>query len=129
MPPRDNPLKEYRDNIRQILQNSGTPQCSVHLEKVGKPGKHWTFFDNDEGDSSNDAETEDTTVYGIGSHTKLLIALLLSIIVDTLSYSERPEHQKYQKLRQLWHNPWDARFRDIFNYFSDTKISTLPRNP
>jgi CubicO group peptidase (beta-lactamase class C family) len=132
MPPRDNPLKKYGDDIRQILQNSGTAQCSIHVERVGnsgKSGKHWSFFDSDEGGSSNEAETEDTIVYGIGSHTKLLIALLLSIIVDKLSCSKGPEHQKYRTLRDNWHNPWDARFTDIFNYFSDTKISTLPRNP
>lgn len=114
---------ELKDDIRQILQSSRVAQYSIHVEKVGKGGKegqHW---------SSDNAESEDTTIYGIGSITKQLIALFLCIIINELSYSEKQEHENYRTIRRNWEDPWDVKFTDLFNYFSDTKILPLPRNP
>jgi hypothetical protein len=118
-----------KDDIRQILRISGVSQCSIYFEKVGKDGQHWTVFDDDKGESSDNTENEDTAIYGIGSHTKQLIALLLCIIVDKLSYSEKPEHENYRAIRRKWRDPWDVKFTDVFNSFSEKKIPTLPRNP
>lgn len=123
---------DLKDDIRRILQNSGVGQCSAYVEKVKtgeKDGQHWTVSDNDTEESSDDLESEDTTIYGIGSITKQLVMLHLSIIVNDLSYSEEQKHASYRILRRKFDNPWDVKFTDLFNYFSDTKISPLPRNP
>ena len=126
-------LSELEGDIRQILQISSVAQCSVYIEKVGtvrKNKQHWTVFNNVTDASSNDTENEDTTIYGIGSLTGQLIILLLSIIVDKLSYSEQQEYANYRAIRRDWHDPWDVEFTHLFNFFSDeTKISTLPRHP
>jgi CubicO group peptidase (beta-lactamase class C family) len=123
---------ELENDIRQLLQFSGAGQCSIHVEKVGKEGKdgqHWTVFDNDAARSSDNAKIGETTIYGIGSITKQLIALLLCLIIDKLSYSEKQEYENYRTIRRNWENPWDVKFTDLFNYFSDSKLSPLPRNP
>lgn len=129
MAPRDNFLSDCGDEIRQILQHAGVAQGSVHVERVGKFKQERTFYIDDEEEASSRTQSEDTFVYGIGSHTKLLVALLLSIVVDKLSYLQGDTYQNYRILRDIYDHPWETLFTELFNRFSNRKISTLPGNP
>lgn len=129
MPSHENFLDDLGDYIRRILQDAGVPQCSIHLEKYGSFRQERTFYIDKEEEQSSGTKTGDTIVYGVGSHTKLLVALLLSLIVDKLSYSQEKGCEKYKTLRDIFNKPWETPFTELFNHFSDTKISTLPRNP
>lgn len=128
MASRGNLLDDCGDDIRRILQHAGVAQGSIHLEKYGEFIQERTFYIDKEGEHSSGTGAGDTIVYGIGSHTKLLIALLLSLIVDKLSYSEAKGCENYRTLRDVWGKPWEASFTDIFEHFTGIKMS-LPRNP
>jgi CubicO group peptidase (beta-lactamase class C family) len=129
MAPHDDLLNDCRDQIRQILQHAGIAQASIYVEKVGRFAQERTFYIDDEEEPPSGTRSEDTPVYGIGSHTKLLTVLLLSIVVDKLSYLQDEKYRKYRILREIYSNPWETPFTELFNYFSNKKISTLPRNP
>lgn len=129
MTPRDTFPSDCGDEIRQILQHAGASQSSIHVEKVGKFKQERTFYIDDEDEQSIATRSEETPLYGIGSLTKLLVALLLSIIVDQLSYLQGEKYRRYRMLRENFKNPWETPFTDLFNHFSDKKISKLSRNP
>jgi CubicO group peptidase (beta-lactamase class C family) len=131
-------LDSYLDNnardITRLLQHAGVAQADILIEKFGskpelRPSQQGTFHENDEDTRENNGGNGGTTIYAIGSLTKLLIALLMSIIVDRLSYSNEPEDEPYRRLRKSYPDPWDTSFTILFNNFSDRKMSTLPKNP
>ncbi len=121
--------------IRDLLRHAGVAQAAVHVEKYDKrpelrTSQHRTFYENDEEARRSNTEDDDgTAIYAIGSLTKLLIAVLVSIIVDRLSYSNKPEDKPYRRLRDSYPDPWNTSFTKLFNSFSEMKMSSLPKNP
>jgi CubicO group peptidase (beta-lactamase class C family) len=132
MPLHDRYLDNIAGDVRQLLRDAGVAQTSIWVEKFGsrqeQHSQKGTFHENEDA-RENDREDEGTTIYAIGSLTKLLIALLISIIVDKLSYSNEPEDEPYRKLRESYPDPWSTTFTILFNNFSDRKMSSLPKNP
>ena len=112
-----------------MLRSSRTPQGSIHVERVGQMPQHGTIYDSGEEEFGNDSDSEENTLYAIGSLTKFLVALLMSIIIDQLSLSKAEEHKRYRALRDISSNPWNCSFTTLFNAFSPTKIATLPQDP
>lgn len=119
--------------LRQLLQHAGVAQADICVEKFSsnqeqRTSQLGTFHENEEPRGINN-ENEGTAIYAIGSLTKLLIALLISIIVDKLPYSNVPEDEPYRRLRRSYPDPWNTSFTILFNNFSDMKMSSLPKNP
>jgi CubicO group peptidase (beta-lactamase class C family) len=122
-------LQNLTSELRQLLKHAGVTQADIHVQMSGHAPQQGTIHAN-EGDQRDNNEGRDgTTIYAIGSLTKVLIALLMSIIVDQLSCSTKPEDEHYRQLRRWNRDPWGMSFTTLFNYFSDTKISPLPGNP
>jgi len=133
MPLYDRYLYDIAGDIRQLLRDASVAQASVWVEKLSsrqeqQTSQKGTFHESNDA-RGNDREDEGTTIYAIGSLTKLLIALLITIIVDKLSYSNEPEDEPYRKLRESYPDPWNTTFTILFNNFSDIKMSPLPKNP
>jgi CubicO group peptidase (beta-lactamase class C family) len=105
-------------SAHQILKEGGTPQCSVWAQQ----GEGWqyrkTFHLHENDTARSDHERDDTTVYGIGSLTKIFVAYAVIILVDKLAKSNDLEEGKYEGLTEAWK-------RGIHKYL---KIS-LPQEP
>jgi CubicO group peptidase (beta-lactamase class C family) len=117
------------DNIQQIQHDGNTSQSSIHVELAGRPSQYRTYYNEGREEHSGDVEEDGSTIYAIGSLTKLLISLLVTIIIDSLSYSQEARHERYRILQEEFSDPWDTRFTDLYNRFSATQIEDLPRNP
>jgi CubicO group peptidase (beta-lactamase class C family) len=120
--------------IRQLLQHAGVAQADIGVEKYGsnpeqRTSQQRTFYESGGEARGHSRESDGTSIYAIGSLTKLLIAVLISTIVDKLSYSNEPEDEPYRKLRKSYPDPWNTTFTKLFNTFSGRKMSSLPKNP
>ena len=118
--------------IRQILQSANVSQATVHAEQAGGTPQRGIYSNNGGNESGGDIVDDDSTIYAIGSQTKLLIALLFIIIVDIpLSASQEERHEGYRILKQEFPNPWDIEFTVLFNRFHDdhNQIEDLPGKP
>jgi CubicO group peptidase (beta-lactamase class C family) len=129
MPHTPDLLRDFDGKIQQILQNGLTSQGSIYVERVGESKQHGTFYNSEGENNSRDSNNDDSTIYCIASITKILIALLLSIIVDGLSLSQELKHRRYRALRKFATDPWKTSFTSLFNCFSKTKIALLPQDP
>jgi CubicO group peptidase (beta-lactamase class C family) len=134
MPLPDNYLHIVAGHVRQLLRDAGVAQTDICVEKFGnnpekRTSQQGTFHENEKEARESNGENDGTTIYAIGSLTKLLMALLISIIVDKLSCSDEPKDEPYRKLRRLHPDPWNTTFTILFNNFSDRKMSPLPKNP
>lgn len=125
----DNFLNAFGGVFRQILRITGVAQADIHIEKVKATAQHQTIHENEEDDHENSGDHDGTNIYAIGSLTKVLVALLMSVIVDKLSFSDEPEDEPYRRLQNLGRDPWDISFTTLFNTFSDTEMSLLPKTP
>ena len=125
MPLSDDYLRNAADDVIPLLRHADVAQADIWVEKEQRTSQGGTFHENEEEFRENGG----TTIYAIGSLTKLLIALLMSIIVDRLSYSNEPQDEPYRRLRESSRDPWDTVFTILFNKFSDRKMSSLPKNP
>ncbi|KAI9773958.1 MAG: hypothetical protein M1839_001970 [Geoglossum umbratile] len=114
----DNTNARITVSAHQILKEGGTPQCSVWAQQ----GEGWQYrktfhLDGDDAPRSNQ-ERDGTTVYGIGSLTKIFVAYAVIILVDKLAKSNDLGEGTYETLREAWK-------RGIHKYL---KIS-LPQEP
>lgn len=123
-------LDRSANDIQQILKDANASQGSVHVEQTGtKTAKQYrTFYNNRERQHSEDSEDGDLTIYAIASLTKFLVSLTLTVIFDTLAFSDKPKHERYRML-QRFKTPWDVKFTELFNTFSGPQIEDLPGNP
>ena len=122
-------LVKFVSNIRRILQDGDTSQCSCHVEKLETTTQHRTYYNTGGSEQGGDSDDDGSTIYAIGSLTKLLISLLLMIIIDELPTSKEKDHEQYRILRKEFSDPWNAEFTTLFNRFSKTKIDDIPGNP
>lgn len=122
-------IEACADEIRTILQNARVAQTDVHVELFPKERHFSTLHENDGDDRKDNGGNQGTTMYAIGSLTKLLIAVILSIIVDKLSLSDDPEDERFRLLRRSGRDPWETPFVTLFNDFSEQKMEPLPQHP
>jgi CubicO group peptidase (beta-lactamase class C family) len=125
----DNYIDASAGEIRSILQNAHVAQADIHVEHFQHTQHHGTLHSNDVDHREDNADNEGTAIYAIGSLTKLLIAVILSIIVDRLSISDKSEDKLYRRLRRSGRDPWETKFTILFNEFSEQKMAPLPRDP
>jgi CubicO group peptidase (beta-lactamase class C family) len=119
--------------IWQLLHHASVAQADINIEKYGRnpeqrTSQQRTFYEDEEA-RRHSRENDGTSIYAIGSLTKLPVAVLISIIVDKLSYSNELEDEPYRKLRNSYPDPWNTSFTKLFNTFSGRKMSSLPKNP
>jgi CubicO group peptidase (beta-lactamase class C family) len=90
-------------NIKRILQEGGTPQCSVWAELPSGQQFHGTIHSHPLGPTnSNSYEQHDTIIYEIGSLTKMFIAYALVILVERLAKSDDPNCDRFRELQEAW---------------------------
>jgi CubicO group peptidase (beta-lactamase class C family) len=124
-------LADCRTASQKILQDGNGSQSSLHIEQAGGPAQCCTCY-NEEGNGHGSGREDDgSTIYAIGSLTKCPIALLVTIIIERLSFSEEKKHAGYRTLRREFPKPWATEFTKLFNRFQDThnQIQDLPRKP
>jgi CubicO group peptidase (beta-lactamase class C family) len=129
MPLHDGYLDSIASDVQRQLKDAGVAQADIVVEKVGRTSQQKTYLENGEEPSEHTQGNEGTNIYAIGSLTKLLIALLISIIVEKLSKSEKLEDKPYRRLRESYPEPLDTPFTILFNHFSHIKMLSLPKNP
>jgi CubicO group peptidase (beta-lactamase class C family) len=106
-------------NIERILQEGGTPQCSVWVERPNSQQFHRTIHSHPLGDTnSNDYERNDTVLYDIGHLTMMFTAYALVILVERLAKSDDPNCDRFRDLQ----DGWDRGVQKFLNI-------TLPGNP
>jgi CubicO group peptidase (beta-lactamase class C family) len=125
----DNYIDTSAGEIRPILQKARVAQADIHVEHFQHTQHRGTLYENDVDHREDNAGNEGTTIYAIGSLTKLLVAVILTIIVDRLSLSNEPEDELYRRLRRSGRDPWETKFTILFNEFSKQKMTSLPRDP
>jgi CubicO group peptidase (beta-lactamase class C family) len=125
----DNYIDISAGEIRPILHNARVAQADIHVEHFQHTQHHGTLHENHVDVGEDDADNDGTAIYAIGSLTKLLIAVILSIIVDRLSLSDEPEDEMYRRLRRFGRDPWETVFTILFNEFSEQRIAPLPQDP
>jgi CubicO group peptidase (beta-lactamase class C family) len=125
----DNYIDTSAGEIRPILQNARVAQADIHVEHFQHAQHHGTLHEDNVDHREDNAGNEGTAIYAIGSLTKLLIAVILSIIVDRLSLSDEPEDELYRRLRSSGRDPWETKFIILFNEFSEQKMAPLPQDP
>ncbi|KIM93727.1 hypothetical protein OIDMADRAFT_61364 [Oidiodendron maius Zn] len=116
-------------NIHRILQDGDTSQSSCHAEKVNTTVQDRIYYNREGSEQGIHLDDNGSTIYAIGSLTKLLISLLLMIIIDKLSASKEDKHKRYRKLGEEFSDPWNVEFTILFNRFSKTEIADIPGNP
>jgi CubicO group peptidase (beta-lactamase class C family) len=90
-------------SIERILQEGGTPQCSIWAELPKGQQFHRTVHSHPPGHTnSNDYERNDTILYDIGSLTKIFIAYALVILVERLAKSDDPTCNRFRDLQDAW---------------------------
>jgi CubicO group peptidase (beta-lactamase class C family) len=90
-------------NIERILQEGGTPQCSVWAELPSGQQFRRTIHSHPPGyTNSNDYERNDTILYDIGSLTKIFIAYALVILIERLAKSDDPDCDRFRGLQDAW---------------------------
>jgi CubicO group peptidase (beta-lactamase class C family) len=89
--------------IKQILQEGGTPKCSVWTETPNGQQFHGTIHRHRPGHTnSNDYESDDTILYNIGSLTKMIIAFAFVILVERLAESNDQDCLRFRDIRDAW---------------------------
>jgi CubicO group peptidase (beta-lactamase class C family) len=100
-------------NIERILQEGGTPQCSVWVELPDREQFSTTVHRHPPGHTmNNDRERDGTMLYNIGSLTKIFVAYALVILVERLASSDDPEYGRFRELREAW-NKGVGKYLDI----------------
>ena len=115
------------DDIRRVLDLSMTECCSILFRRIDEEQEeeYRTYRRSTSGKVELIPNDDGTIVYGIGSVTKLIIALALHLIVDIYRTSDRPEHGRYHRLLG-----WEQQYVEALNSLSShTVIDPLPGNP
>jgi CubicO group peptidase (beta-lactamase class C family) len=121
------------DEIGQLLRDGLIDEASILAEKIGDNAFRFARCFREDGiqeELDDEGNGNDTTIYAIGSLTKLFVAVFMSIIVNNYSLSQDEEHKRYRRLRDIpAEDPWDIPFTTLFNHFSDVEMEPLPKNP
>ncbi|KAI9765973.1 MAG: hypothetical protein M1840_006980 [Geoglossum simile] len=115
----DGVLSRCEEGILEILGIAGTQLCTVHLEMTKATPQRKMYSGGQSWDISED------TVFPWCSLSKMAIVETLTIIINSLATSSKPENAKYQPLRDAWKAP----FVECFNKVSGTRMLDLPGNP
>ena len=108
------------EGIRKTLRIGQVEKCSIVSLKGGDDPWYKNFCVSTTGEMGEDNKVS-RTVYRAGSLIKLLVAMSLHLIIEKLSKSSRPDHERYRRLHD-----WDEYFTIAFNLHRGAKTPMQP---